>query len=55
MKRVTRCESQEGTCLQCLEHDDEILSCNFSYDGDAIITGSKDNTCRIWKDASEQS
>jgi WD40 repeat protein len=31
-------------------HDDEIFSCAFNYEGDTIITGSKDNTCRIWKD-----
>lgn len=30
-------------------HTDEIFSCAFNYDGDTIITGSKDNTCRIWK------
>lgn len=28
---------------------DEIFSCAFNYEGDTIITGSKDNTCRIWK------
>jgi WD40 repeat protein len=31
-------------------HEDEIFSCAFNYEGDTIITGSKDNTCRIWKD-----
>jgi len=37
--------------LQKLEgHEDEIFSCAFNYEGDTIITGSKDNTCRIWKD-----
>ena len=30
-------------------HIDEIFSCAFNYEGDTIITGSKDNTCRIWK------
>jgi WD40 repeat protein len=30
-------------------HTDEIFSCAFNYEGDSIITGSKDNTCRIWK------
>ncbi|PNH06746.1 Outer row dynein assembly protein 16 [Tetrabaena socialis] len=35
---------------QVLEgHTDEIFSCAFNYEGDFIITGSKDNTCRIWK------
>lgn len=41
---------ESGECLQILEgHSDEIFSCAFNYDGDTIITGSKDNTCRIWK------
>ncbi|CAK9107039.1 unnamed protein product [Durusdinium trenchii] len=44
---------KEGTCLQVLEgHGDEILDCTFDYEGDTIITGSKDNTCRIWRDRS---
>lgn len=30
-------------------HSDEVFSCAFNYDGDTIITGSKDNTCRIWQ------
>ena len=39
-----------GDCLQVLEgHTDEIFSAAFNYEGDTIITGSKDNTCRIWK------
>ena len=39
-----------GESLQILEgHIDEIFSCAFNYEGDTIITGSKDNTCRIWK------
>jgi dynein assembly factor with WDR repeat domains 1 len=39
-----------GECLQMLEgHTDEIFSCAFNYEGDFVITGSKDNTCRIWK------
>ena len=38
--------------MQVLEgHEDEIFSCAFNYEGDTIITGSKDNTCRIWKDS----
>ena len=28
---------------------DEIFSVAFNYEGDAIISGSKDNTCRIWR------
>jgi WD domain, G-beta repeat len=43
-------EVETGDCLQILEgHTDEIFSCAFNYEGDTIITGSKDNTCRIWK------
>ena len=42
-----------GRCSQVLEgHTDEIFSCAFNYEGDHIITGSKDNTCRIWKASS---
>jgi len=22
----------------------------FNYEGDTIITGSKDNTCKVWRD-----
>ena len=37
--------------MQCLEgHEDDIFSAAFNYSGDTIITGSKDNTCRIWRD-----
>ncbi|KAK6296823.1 hypothetical protein J4Q44_G00329650 [Coregonus suidteri] len=40
---------QSVICLQVLEgHMDEIFS-SANYEGDAIITGSKDNTCRIWR------
>ena len=43
-------DADSGDCLQILEgHTDEIFSCAFNYEGDTIITGSKDNTCRIWK------
>lgn len=43
--------SETGECLQVLEgHTDEIFSCSFNYEGDIIITGSKDNTCKIWKE-----
>ena len=42
--------SESGDCLQVLEsHTDEIFSCAFNYEGDAIITGGKDNTCRKCK------
>ncbi len=41
---------ESGSCLQVLEgHTDEIFSAAFNYEGDTVITGSKDNTCRIWK------
>ena len=44
-------DSETGELLQELEgHNDEIFSCSFNYEGDTIITGSKDNTCGIWKD-----
>lgn len=40
---------ETGDLLQTLDgHNDEIFSCGFNYEGDTIITGSKDNTCRIW-------
>ena len=47
--------TETGNEIQCLGangdgHQDEIFSCAFNYEGDTIITGSKDNTCRIWKD-----
>ena len=29
-------------------HDGEIISLNFSSDGDKIITGSFDKTARVW-------
>ena len=31
-------------------HQEEIFSGQFNYHGDIIITGSKDNSCIIWKD-----
>jgi WD40 repeat protein len=41
---------ESGACLQVLEgHTDEIFSCAFNYEGDTLISGSKDNTCRIWR------
>ena len=30
--------------------EEEIFSCAFNYEGNTLITASKDNTCRIWKD-----
>jgi len=43
--------SDNGEELQILQgHTDEIFSCQFNYEGDTIITGSKDNTCKIWRD-----
>lgn len=37
--------------MQTLDgHEDDIFSAAFNYSGDTIITGSKDNTCRIWRD-----
>ena len=42
-----------GKCKQILEgHKDEIFSCAFNYDGDFIITASKDNSCKIWSSKS---
>jgi len=42
-------DSETGDCLQRLDgHSDEIFSCQFSYDGRLVLTGSKDNTCRLW-------
>jgi dynein assembly factor with WDR repeat domains 1 len=39
-----------GACVQTLEgHTEEVFSCAFNYEGDMIITGSKDNACRIWR------
>ena len=36
--------------LQVLEgHGDEVFGCSFNYMGDLILTGSKDNTCRLWR------
>jgi dynein assembly factor with WDR repeat domains 1 len=30
-------------------HEDEIFGCAWSYEGDQILTASKDNTCRLWR------
>ena len=41
---------ETGQCMEILEgHSDVIFSCACNYEGDTIITGAKDNTCRIWK------
>jgi dynein assembly factor with WDR repeat domains 1 len=40
----------EGSLSVIKGHEDEIFSCAFNYEGDTIITGSKDNTCKIWLD-----
>lgn len=50
-KTVRLWDVETGLCKQVLEgHKDEIFSCAFNYDDDTIITASKDNTCKIWKD-----
>lgn len=44
-------DCETGQQIQVLEgHTDEVFSCQFNLQGDTIITGSNDNTCRIWKD-----
>ena len=30
-------------------HGEEVLGCLFNYQGDQVITASKDNTCRLWR------
>lgn len=41
---------ENGCCIQTLDgHTDDVFSCAFSYNGDTIITASKDNTCMIWR------
>eukprot|EP00435_Cladocopium_sp_Y103_P011420 s3296_g3.t1 len=41
---------ETGECLQVLEgHSDEIFSCAFNYEGDTVITGSKDPTGGAWR------
>ena len=47
-------DTETGDCLQILEgHTDEIFSCAFNYAGSTIISGSKDNTCRMYGSADE--
>jgi len=39
-----------GECLQELKgHNDQVFSTEISYQGDTILTASKDNTCCIWR------
>ncbi len=41
---------QEGTCVKTLEgHSDEVFAALFNYTSDVILTGSKDNTLRLWR------
>ncbi len=50
-KTIRLWDADVGKCKQVLEgHNEEIFSCAFNYEGDTIITASKDNTCRVWKD-----
>ena len=43
--------SLEQRCLlfELKNHQDSVNSVKFSYNGDRIISGSSDNTVRIWK------
>lgn len=42
--------TDSSRCLQTLSgHTDDVFSCAYSYNGDTIITASKDNTCTIWR------
>ena len=51
-KTVKLWDVDTGNCTQTLEgHKEEIFSCAFNYYGNTIITASKDNTCRIWKES----
>lgn len=50
-KTVNIWDVTDGSLRQTLEgHKEDIFSCAFNYEGDTIITASKDNTCRIWRD-----
>jgi dynein assembly factor with WDR repeat domains 1 len=43
-------DTETGECTQVLaNHSDEVFSSLFSYDGEAVITASKDNCINIWK------
>lgn len=42
--------TRTGTMLDdLLGHSDEVFSGCFNYEGDTVITASKDNTCRVWR------
>lgn len=39
-----------GGCVQALRgHTDEVFSMALNYEGDTLVTSSKDNTCRVWR------
>lgn len=39
-----------GDCVQALRgHTDEVFSMALNYEGDTLVTSSKDNTCRVWR------
>lgn len=43
-------DEESGLCLQVLSgHESEIFSCSFNYTGDAILTASKDNSCKLYR------
>lgn len=49
-KTVRIWDAETGQCLQVLgNHQDEVFSCLFNYDGDSIVTCSKDSCVNIWK------
>ena len=61
MSSISRCSGQ-AKCFKCVTKrtrqcffrfdglcNFDYIGCAFNYDGDFIITGSKDNTCRIWR------
>jgi dynein assembly factor with WDR repeat domains 1 len=42
-------DTKTGECSQTLDnHREEVFSSLFSYDGEAIITASKDNCVNLW-------
>ena len=50
-KTVRLWDVENGSCKQILDrHSEEIFSCAFNYEGDTIITSSKDKKCVIYKD-----
>ncbi|KAK8393093.1 hypothetical protein O3P69_013257 [Scylla paramamosain] len=45
-------DTTTGHCLQVREergHTSEIFSMAVSYEGDVLVTGSRDSTCVVWK------